>query len=157
MQNNPKIVLEHLSTNPLTRGNLVSKIGCIDTAYVYQHWGTEQEGTDPRVSWHQIMMYLCQLRLLMLWSWGRVPQGHNPSEYFIPPQYYYSNINVSGLSYVSYGYGYWSIMLFNILSEAKIFMTFFSNEVTKNSVDVPWIPPAEKKLKLDLLDYKSID
>ena len=83
MQNNPKIVLEHLSTNPLTRGNLVSKIGCIDTAYVYQHWGTEQEGTDPRVSWHQIMMYLCQLRLLMLWSWGRVPQGHNPSAYFI--------------------------------------------------------------------------
>ena len=47
-------------------------------------------------------------------------------------------------------------MLFNILSEAKIFMTFFSNEVTKNSVDVPWIPPAEKKLKLDLLDYKYI-
>ena len=53
--------------------------------------------------------------------------------------------------------GYWSIMLFNILSEAKIFMTFFSNEATKNSVDVSWIPPAEKKLKLDLLDYKSID
>ena len=47
---------------------------------------------------------------------------------------------------MSYGYGYWSIMLFNILSEAKIFMTFFSNEATKNSVDVSWIPPAEKSL-----------
>ena len=153
MQNNPKIVLEHLSTNPLTRGNLVSKIGGIDTAYVYQHWGTEQEGTDPRVSWHQIMMSLCGF-----WC-------YEAEEGFLKvttPQHillalYYSNINVGGLSYVSYGYGYWSIMLFNILSEAKIFMTFFSNEVTKNSVDVPWIPPAEKKLKLDLLDYKSID